>query len=319
MTRACIESLYAQVGSLLGEVYVHDNASGDETREMLDSLQYPRLRVVHAARNTGFGDAVNRGVRATRSDPVLVLNSDVRAADDFLSPLAHALERHASLAALTPAGNSFDSYDLDRYAARDDCVATHNLYAYAFLIRRKAFETVGGFDPSFGLGYYEDSDLSRKLIAQGYWLAVHRSSILHHEVHGSFEGVTGARELMAKNRSLYFARYPRARRRILLLSIEEHARRLPGNALEACDEALADGAEIHWLARTAPTHLPALGMRGERLRIARTIRTLVKRRRKPFGRYTDLWAVDPAPTGHRLIAHVAKRLGLAQRRFDGGH
>jgi len=283
---------------------------------MLQALALPRLRIHHAAINTGFGDAVNQGVQRTQSDPVLVLNSDVRADDDFVAPLLEAMQSNPALAAITPAGNSFQSYDLSHYATRDGCVTTHNLYAYAFLIRRKAFDEVGGFDPAFGLGYYEDSDLSRKLVRRGYELAVHSKSQLHHEVHGSFEMVESTRALMAKNRGLYFERYPEARRRILLVSQCTTSRELPTAAIEACREALEAGAEIEWHASQSPSELIAMGMRGHRLSPLRTNRQLVKRRKKSFGRYTDLWTCHPTPFSTPLVRQVASWLDLERRHFE---
>jgi len=315
-TRACIESLYAHAGHRLGSVYVHDNASGPETARMLDALSLPRLRVHHAPVNTGFGDAVNQGVRQACTDAVLVLNSDVEAADDFVAPLQRALVSDAELAALTPSGNSFESYDLARYTKRGDCIVTHNLYAYAFLIRRAAFLEVGGFDPCFGLGYYEDTDLSRKLITAGYWLGVHPHSRLQHAIHGSFEGVPKFRELMANNRRLYFDRYPNARRRILLISRCARAGDLTETARRALDAVAEAGAEILWMASESPAEIPAMSVRGERFILLRAVRTLIRRRKKAFGRFTDLWVIDDAPARVKVVAWVARLLRLETRRFE---
>ena len=52
----------------------------------------------------GFGRSVNEGVHRTRSELVLVLTSDVRAEDDFLSPLVAAMGRDPTLVAVSPAG-----------------------------------------------------------------------------------------------------------------------------------------------------------------------------------------------------------------------
>jgi GT2 family glycosyltransferase len=309
LTRRCIESLYASIGGALGEVRVHDNASDAATRAMLDGLRYPRLVVHHAPCNTGFGDGVNRAVAATRSDLVLVLNSDVAASSDFLAPLRHALASDPTLAAVTPAGNTFASYDLRRYARRSGCVVTHNLYAYAFLIRRAAFERVGGFDPVFGLGFFEDTDLSRKLTRAGYWLGIHPESQLHHEIHGSFDAVPAFRELLGKNRGIYLERYPAAARHALVVSGAVPLEHLPRGAGDALSELLRDGGRAQWMTRAALDGLPSLEVRASRLGVTTLLRTLRHHDSRERRRFTEVW----------LTADVPRRHAAWLRRFARSH
>src|SRR5262245_61963896 len=186
LTRRAIDSVYARLGERIAELVAWDDASGEPTRAMPDALRPPRLRVVHAAQNTGFGEAVNRAVASTRTPLVLVLNSDIEARGDFLPPLLDAMQRDPRLASVSPAGNSLDGYELPRYPRTHGYVRAFALWGYAFLLRRAAFEEVGGFDRAFGRGYYEDSDLTRRLLDKGWSLGVHPDAELFHEVHGSF-------------------------------------------------------------------------------------------------------------------------------------
>jgi N-acetylglucosaminyl-diphospho-decaprenol L-rhamnosyltransferase len=296
LTRRCLTSLYRALPAQLGAVHVHDNASGAETRAMLAALDLPRLHVHHAPHNSGFGDGVNQGFARTRSPWVLVLNSDVEARSDFLSPLRAALAADAQLAVVTPAGNTFRGYDLNRYALRAGCVVTHNLYAYAFLIRRAAFEAAGRFDPAFGLGFFEDTDLSRKLIRAGHWLGIHPRSELHHEIHGSFEAMPAFRDGMAANRELYLSRYPEARRQLLIASRAAPLSALDTAAGGALSAVLREGGGAHWLARSAAEPLPALEVRGERLALRGLARALRRHRHKAHRRFSELWLAADLPT-----------------------
>ena len=97
-------------------------------------------------------------------------------------------------------------------------IETHRLQGHAFLIRRDVFEEVGGFDPAFGRGYYEDVDLGRRLNHRGWRLGVHPDASIQHKGGGSFGRGRSFRELVRRNRSLYFSRYPDACRNVLLLS-----------------------------------------------------------------------------------------------------
>ena len=47
-------------------------------------------------------------------------------------------------------------------------VATYRFQGYAYLVRRDLFVAIGGFDAQFGLGYFEDTDLGRRLVQQGW-------------------------------------------------------------------------------------------------------------------------------------------------------
>ncbi len=316
LTRRCLESLYREVGSQLGHVYVHDNASGAETRALLDALEFPGLRVHHAARNTGFGDGVNQPFAQSRSELVLVLNSDVAADSDFLTPLRAALGADPTLAAATPAGNTFAGYDLPRYALRSGCVVTHNLYAYAFLIRRAAFLAAGGFDPAFGLGFFEDSDLSRKLIRAGHWLGIHPGSILRHEIHGSFQALPGFRDGIGANRAIYLDRYPGAHRQLVIVSGRSHLDELPAAALEELDSLLRGGGGAHWLTRGVRERLPALEVRADRCGVAGVRRVVRRQAHKAHRRPGELWLARDAPRlASAWLERWARARGATVQRF----
>jgi GT2 family glycosyltransferase len=316
LTRRCIASLYRCIGPRLGQVLVHDNASGAETRAMLDALDYPGLSVHHAAHNSGFGGGVNQPFALTKTELVLVLNSDVAADGDFLTPLVAALRGDPTLVAVTPAGNTFGGYDLRRYVLRSGCVVTHNLYGYAFLIRRDAFLAVGGFDPAFGLGFFEDTDLSRKLIRTGYWLGIHPGSSLHHEIHGSFEAVPSFRDGIGANREIYLARYPGALRNVVIASGRSHLADLPAASRDELDAVLRGGGSAHWLTRGPIERLPALEVRADRASLAGVRRTLRRYRHKAHRQIGELWLAADAP---RLIAawlaRWARAEGAALRRL----
>lgn len=317
LTRRCLRSLLACPSPALGRIHVHDNASGEETARMLDSFRSPRLEVHHAASNTGFGDAVNQGIGRTRSDRVLVLNSDVEARGDFVSPLLEALRNSPKLAAVVPAGNTFRHYDLSRYESHGGWISTYSLPAYAFLVRRSAFDEVGGFDPAFGLGFYEDADLSRRWIRAGWRLGICPEASLYHEIHGSFAGVSQFRELLARNREIYHARWPGALRKVALASREARLSALHPELRGEIDRVLAEGGEVHWFAPGGPRDLAALQMRGARLGALATPRAIRRRRQRRFSRFVEIWRVDGTPAlASRRLLRTAASLGLPLRRFS---
>ena len=71
----CVRSLLAHPPAMSHDVVVVDNASTDGSVEAIRA-QFPSVRVLALEGNTGFAHANNEGIRQTRSDLILLLNSD---------------------------------------------------------------------------------------------------------------------------------------------------------------------------------------------------------------------------------------------------
>ena len=85
---ACFASLERQeFGDL--EVVVVDNASTDDTRDLLRSRE-PQWRIIYNDQNVGFAAGQNQAICAARGDWLLCLNPDVMLAPDFISRLVGA-------------------------------------------------------------------------------------------------------------------------------------------------------------------------------------------------------------------------------------
>ena len=78
--------LEAAKGNPANEIIVVDNASDDGSAAFL-KREFPAVRVLELDRNYGFGGGSNRGFAAAKNDVVVLLNSDMRVAPDFLGPL----------------------------------------------------------------------------------------------------------------------------------------------------------------------------------------------------------------------------------------
>jgi GT2 family glycosyltransferase len=72
----CVENVLGRASELTSEILIWDNGSTDGTREYLDSLEDPRLRVVHHPENIGQ-NAYARAVGLTSAEYVLELDDDV--------------------------------------------------------------------------------------------------------------------------------------------------------------------------------------------------------------------------------------------------
>ena len=89
-----IESVRASVDGLEKEFIVVDNGSTDDTGRQI-AERFPAVRYLSAERNLGFARACNLGVRGTRGEFLLLLNSDARLAPDALERAATWMRAHA--------------------------------------------------------------------------------------------------------------------------------------------------------------------------------------------------------------------------------
>ncbi len=98
---ACLRSLAAQTLPGPTSVTVVDNASTDGTSEMI-RRDWPAVQLIEPRRNLGFSAGNNVGIRATRSDLVLLLNPDTVVPAGAIAALVAVLERHPRVAAVGP-------------------------------------------------------------------------------------------------------------------------------------------------------------------------------------------------------------------------
>lgn len=99
--RACLESLVGHTAPYPTEIVVVDNASSDGTAAAVQS-HWPQVRVLEAEANLGFARANNLGIKATRSEFVLLLNPDTIIPPGAIPTLVRGLAVHPEAAAAGP-------------------------------------------------------------------------------------------------------------------------------------------------------------------------------------------------------------------------
>jgi GT2 family glycosyltransferase len=188
-------------------VVVVDNASSDGTLARLSSISpaWPNLHVLPQARNTGFAEGNNIGLRWARERGAtfaLLLNQDVEVTPGWLPPLLSIMDTRADVAAAQPlvvlhaephlintAGNELHfcgfGYCGGYRQAIDSVPPERPVSSVAFasgaalLLRMDALAQSGDLDEKLFL-YHEDCDLQIRLRQRGYdCVLVPASRVLH--------------------------------------------------------------------------------------------------------------------------------------------
>ncbi|MDV3469863.1 glycosyltransferase family 2 protein [Stenotrophomonas sp. C3(2023)] len=160
-------------------VVIVDNASGDDTvaraRELL-----PQAQVIARTDNAGFGAANNIGVAQVRTPFALLLNPDCAITPANVATLLACMQAHPQAAIVAPQGWRTETLPQKScrpafnqpqprgpYQVPTSVVEAGWVHGSCLLVRRSAFEQVGGFDTTFFL-YYEDDDLCLRMQQAGF-------------------------------------------------------------------------------------------------------------------------------------------------------
>lgn len=104
LLRSCLESALAQVCDSF-EVVVSDNASEDDTAEMLAACSDPRLRVLKQSKNIGPVPNWNACVAAAKGTYVIVLSDDDAVQPHFLQQCRRVLDANDAVPVIVALGD----------------------------------------------------------------------------------------------------------------------------------------------------------------------------------------------------------------------
>lgn len=188
------------------EVVVADNGSSDESLSVL-TQEFPSVRTIILDKNYGFAEGYNKAIAQIDSEFIVLLNSDVEVAPNWLSPMLDYMDTHSEVAALQPKIHSWLKRDyfehagaaggyldilgypfcrgrLLNYVEQDkgqyDTIADVLWTSGACMcIRTHIYKEVGGLDGEF-FAHMEEIDLCWRLNCRGYRLVCLPDSTVYH-------------------------------------------------------------------------------------------------------------------------------------------
>ena len=202
----CLKSLENQSISEFETILVDDGSSdgsADYVRE-----HFPKVRIIELSENGGFCRAVNRGIQASETPYVLLLNNDVEADRDFVREMLAGIRKNRRCFSCSAQLRNLHRPELiddagDYYCAlgwafalgKDRPLAAYQkprrIFAScggAAIYRKALFEKIGYFDEKH-FAYLEDIDLGYRARIYGYENWYLPKAVVYHA--GS--GTTGSR------------------------------------------------------------------------------------------------------------------------------
>lgn len=212
-TKACIQSVLKYTDLAKHQLILINDKSSDE--RILPSLKKfvaenpdKKIVVLENKENLGFVETVNRGMRYSEKD-VLLLNSDTEVTENWLEKIIRCAYQNDYIATVTPLTNNGTIASVPNFGMDNELPENMTLEEYAemiekcsllrfpeittangfcMLIKRNVINEVGFFDAeNFGKGYGEENDFCYRALNRGFIHVLCDDTFVYHKGTQSFE------------------------------------------------------------------------------------------------------------------------------------
>lgn len=168
----CLQSVYAYSGDELLEVICVDNASKDDSVQLITD-RFPQARLLRQPVNLGFAGGVNSGIEVARGQYFVLLNQDCVVQSGWLTAIVETLSINpdCGIAGCTILNADGTLNHTGAMIHRPDAYGVHltdssdgqphrveYVTGAAMAIRRETWDAIGQFDEGYYPAYYEESD-----------------------------------------------------------------------------------------------------------------------------------------------------------------
>jgi glycosyltransferase involved in cell wall biosynthesis len=166
-----LQSIETYHNPLALQVIIVDDGSKDEgTLAFLESLDKGRYTIIYQE-NRGPAAARNTGVAAATTDCILFLDSDNKIRADYIDKGREALAKYPDIAVVYGNAAFFGDSLQRRFVSKPFDIFTllmGNYIDVCCIIRKKAFDEIGGFDENRILFGHEDWELWIRMHIKGW-------------------------------------------------------------------------------------------------------------------------------------------------------
>lgn len=217
LTLQCLQSVYEKTVDVGFEVIVVDNASSDNSVEMIKKM-FSQVKIIESVENLGFGKANNLGAKYANGDYLFLLNSDTILISNVILEFYRFMQQSPQIAAcggnlIDASGNSTVSHgkfpsllqefsdigfwriypkwyknhlSVGQKANEGDINRVDYLSGADVFIRRGVWDNIQGFSPQFFM-YYEETDMFCRMRKLGYNVCLLPMLKIIHLEGGSFD------------------------------------------------------------------------------------------------------------------------------------
>ena len=200
MNYNCHSTLKACLGSILrsrgvGEVILVDNASKDESMNLIKEIIDKRLNIIRLKRNIGLAAARNLAAERAHYGILAITDADIAVDPQWLDYPCLLLERHREFGAvqcnivrskninkialsfMASTDSHLKDFSIERQASFYNCLFP---VGAAFVIRQDVWTIVNGFDSLFFIGN-DDVDFGIRLWTSGYEVVCSYEGTVYHK------------------------------------------------------------------------------------------------------------------------------------------
>jgi len=208
LLRKCLTSIYSSMPNGELEIWVVDNASTDNSSEMVKQL-FPAVNIIENQTNTGFAQANNQAIQRSNAQFVMLLNPDTELLPGALEKMVSFIQASLRVGAVGPRTlnpdkslqtscyptptlsrefwrlfhldkiRTFGVYDMERWETHS-CRKVDILLGACLMIRKEALDEVGLLSEDYFM-YTEEVDICYRLGQRGweiYWIP--EAEIIHY-------------------------------------------------------------------------------------------------------------------------------------------
>ena len=228
--KKCIQSLLRHTDLTANRIVLIDDQSPDPAvYPYLQSITQPGIEVLQNEKNLGFSGTINRGLRYSCRDVVL-LNTDTVVTNRWLEKMTACAYSDPSIGTVTPFSNNATlcsipdfcqentvpyGLSIDEYASIiEDCSLKKYpritvAVGFCMFIKREVINRVGFFDAeTFQKGYGEENDFCWRAEQLGYHHVLCDDTYIYHSGTASFLSKE-KQQLIADHEQILAERYPR--------------------------------------------------------------------------------------------------------------
>lgn len=207
----------ANLSSQTEIIFIDDCSTDANVSIFLQTLQ-TKYKILKNSKNLGFIKTCNRGIKQSKGDIVVLLNSDTEIPDIFEQNILKCFKSDKNIAIASPLASHSGWWEIPcsgdeliSKARRIDAGSAHQYPPFTpeglcLCCRKEILRQIGLLDEIFGKGYCEEDDLVMRAIITGYRTVLIDDLFILHKRHASFTS-DGRKQLFEHNIKIFNKRY----------------------------------------------------------------------------------------------------------------